>query len=54
MFWTFEGRTITAIAVGNFADPGFPASVAELHTPFRHHCVPSVHGADQFEAFRPT
>jgi hypothetical protein len=54
LFWTFEGRSITVIAVGNFADQDFPAPVAELHTPFRHHWVPPVDGAEQFEAFRPT
>ncbi len=54
IFWTFEGRPITVIAVGNFADPDFPAPTAELHTPFRHHWVQPVEGADQFEAFRPT
>jgi hypothetical protein len=54
LFWTFEGRTITVIAVGTFADPDFPGPTAELHTPFRHRWVPPVEGADQFDAFRPT
>jgi hypothetical protein len=54
MFWTFEGRSITVIAVGNFADRDFPVPVAELHTPFRHHWVSPIEGADQFEGFRPT
>jgi hypothetical protein len=54
MFWTFEGRAITVIPVGNFADPEFPAPVAELNTPFRHDWVRPVEGADQFQGFRPT
>jgi hypothetical protein len=54
MFWTFEGRPITVIPVGNFADPEFPAPMAELNTPFRHHWVRPVEGAEQFQAFRPT
>ena len=54
LFWTFEGRPITVIAVGNFADPGFPAPIAELHTPARHHWMPPIDGAEQFEGFRPT
>jgi hypothetical protein len=53
IFWTFEGRPITVIAVGNFADPDFPAPTAELYTSFRHHWMQPVEGADQFEAFRP-
>lgn len=54
MFWTFEGRPITVIAVGTFADADFPAPTAELHTPFRHRWVPPIEGAEQFNAFRPT
>ena len=54
VFWTFEGRAITVIAVGNFADQDFPIPVAELHTPFRHQWVSPIEGADQFEGFRPT
>jgi hypothetical protein len=53
VFWTFQGRPIVAIAVGNFADPSFPAPTMELHTPFRHHWMRPVEGAEQFEAFRP-
>ena len=53
VFWTFAGRPIMVIAVGNFADPGFPAPTAELHSPLRHHWVQPVDGAEQFEGFRP-
>lgn len=53
VFWTFEGRPVLVIAVGSFADPDFPAPTAELHTPYRHHWVQPVVGADQFEGFRP-
>jgi hypothetical protein len=54
MFWTFEGRRITVVAVGTFADPAFPAPTAELHTPARHHWIQAVDGAEQWEGFRPT
>ena len=53
VFWTFEGRPITVVAVGNFADPDFPAPTAELHSPLRHHWLQPVEGAEQFEGFRP-
>ena len=53
VFWTFQGRPIVAIAVGNFADPRFPAPTMELHTPFRHHWIRPVEGAEQFESYRP-
>ena len=53
VFWTFEGRPVLAIAVGNFADPDFPAPTAELHTPYRHHWLEPVAGAEQFKGFRP-
>jgi len=53
VFWTFEGRPTMVIAVGNFADPDFPAPTAELHSPFRHHSLQPVEGAEQFEGFRP-
>jgi hypothetical protein len=52
VFWTFEGRPIMVIAVGNFADPDFPAPTAELHSPYRHHWLAPVQGAEQFEGFR--
>ncbi len=53
VFWTFAGRPIMVIAVGNFADPDFPAPTAELHSPLRHHWLQPVEGAEQFEGFRP-
>ena len=53
VFWTIDGRPGMAIAVGNFADPDFPAPTVELHTPYRHHWVQPVEGAEQFESFRP-
>lgn len=54
VFWTFEGRSHVAIAVGNFANPDFPAPAIELHAPHRHRWVQPVPSAEQFEAFRPT
>jgi hypothetical protein len=54
MFWTFEGRPVMVVAVGNFADPDFPVPTAELHAPQRHPWVQPVEGAEQYEAFRPT
>jgi hypothetical protein len=53
VYWTFEGRPILAVAVGSFADPDFPAPSSELHTPFRHHWMRPIGGAEQFERFRP-
>jgi hypothetical protein len=53
VFWAFKGRPVLAVAVGNFADPDFPAPSAELHTPYRHHWLQPVEGAEQFEGFRP-
>jgi hypothetical protein len=53
VFWTFEGRPLLVIAVGNFADPDFPTPTAELHAPYRHHWVQLVPGSAQFEGFRP-
>jgi hypothetical protein len=53
VLWIFEGRPIMVIAVGNFADPEFPPPTAELHSPFRHHWLEPVEGAEQFEGFRP-
>jgi hypothetical protein len=53
VFWTFEGRPVLVVAVGNFADPGFPRPTAELHAPQRHHWVRPVEGAEQHEGFRP-
>ena len=52
VFWTFTGRPILAVAVGNFADPDFPAPTAELYAPYRHHWLQPVAGAEQFEGFR--
>ena len=52
IFWTFEGRPTIAIAVGNFADPDFPAPTLELHSPLRHRWLQPVEGAEQFQGFR--
>ena len=52
VFWTFKGRPVFAVAVGNFADPDFPVPTAELHAPYRHQWVQPIAGAEQFEGFR--
>jgi hypothetical protein len=53
VYWTMEGPPpFFAISVGNFEDPDFPAPTTELHTTMRHHWVPPVPGAQQFDAFR--
>jgi hypothetical protein len=52
VFWTFAGRPVLVVAVGNFADPDFPPPTAELHAPFRLPWVQPVEGAEQFEGFR--
>lgn len=44
---TREPRVI--IAVGNFTDPGFPAPTIEVFPEWRHHWVPPIPGADQWE-----
>jgi hypothetical protein len=44
---------LRAVAVGNFVDPNFPAPTIESWTRLRHHWVPPVPGAAQFEAFPP-
>lgn len=53
VFWKFKGRPIVAVAVGNFADPDFPAPTLELHTPHRVKWLPPVEGAEQYDTFRP-
>jgi hypothetical protein len=53
VYWTFRGRPVLVVAVGNFADPDFPAPTIELHAPQRHSWMPPVEGAEQFETFRP-
>ena len=53
VYWTFEGRPVLVVAVGNFADSDFPAPTAELHALFRHRWLQPVEGAEQFEGFRP-
>jgi hypothetical protein len=52
VFWNFEGRSVIAIAVGSFADAPFPAPTLELYTPYRHHWLMPVEGAQQFDGFR--
>ena len=52
VFWRFQGRPTVAVAVGGFADADFPAPTVELHTPYRHHWMPSIEGAEQCEEFR--
>jgi hypothetical protein len=53
VFWRFQGRPTVAVAVGSFADANFLAPTVELHTPYRHHWLQAVEGADQYEEFRP-
>lgn len=53
LYWTFEGRPVLAVAVGNFTDADFPAPTAEFHAPRRHSWLNPVPGAEQFEGFRP-
>jgi hypothetical protein len=49
VYWTFsfDGQSITAIAVGNFVDPDFPMPTVEYFTSRRHHWVPPVPDAAQ-------
>ena len=49
VYWsfTFDGQSITGIAVGNFVDPHFPAPTVEYFTATRHHWVPPVPDATQ-------
>ena len=50
LFWTVTGQpTFIGIGVGSFVDPNFPVPTMELYTPFRHHWVPPVPTADQYE-----
>ncbi len=50
VYWVIRGPSAsTAIAVGNFVDPDFPAPVLEFHTELRHRWVPPVAGAEQVE-----
>jgi hypothetical protein len=54
VFWRFKERPIVVIAVGCFADPDFPAPIAELHVPQRHRWMSPLDGTEQFEGFRPS
>ena len=49
IYWIIrEGQTpLLGIAVGNFADPGFPAPTLEIHPEMRHAWVHPVAGAEQ-------
>jgi len=54
VYWTVAGSPSPAtlgIAVGGFVDPGFPPPSMEFHVARRHHWVPPVPSAAQFEAF---
>jgi hypothetical protein len=53
VYWTFKGRPVLVVAVGNFADPDFPPPTIELHAPQRHSWMHPVQGAEQFDTFRP-
>ena len=48
VYWNIEGF-LQAVAVGNFMDPDFPAPTLELNTRLRHHWVPPVPDAQQFD-----
>lgn len=53
VFWRIRGRPTLAVAVGGFVDAEFPAPTIELHTPYRHHWMSPVEGADQYDEFPP-
>ena len=50
---TVTGVPRVRISVGNFADPQFPAPLAENHTSMRHHWLTTPPGAESFDAFPP-
>jgi hypothetical protein len=52
VFYTIKGRPIIGIAVGNFVDPDFPAPTMEFNVGLRHHWLPPVASAEQFETYR--
>jgi hypothetical protein len=50
VYWIREGvMPLLGIAVGNFADPAFPAPTMEVHVDTRHGWVTPVAGAQQLE-----
>jgi hypothetical protein len=51
VYWTFTELTIIGIAVGNFVDPNFPTPTMETSTRLRHHWMPALSSAEQFEDF---
>ena len=53
VFWTSKGASVIAIAVGNFVDPSFPTPTNECHVGMRHHWLPPIPSAQQFETYPP-
>ena len=53
MYRTLDGDPppFFAIGVGNFVDSDFPAPVVETYSLMRHHWVPPVPTAVQFDEF---
>jgi hypothetical protein len=52
VFWTSVEPAIVGIAVGNLVDPSFAAPTVESSTRMRHHWVPPIPSAEQFEDFQ--
>jgi hypothetical protein len=51
VFNTIKGRSIVTIAVGNFVDPDFLTPTMEFNVGMRHHWVPPIPTASQFETY---
>jgi hypothetical protein len=51
VFWTFREPSIVGVAIGNFVEPSFPMPSIETSTGSRHHWIPSIPSAEQFESF---
>ena len=51
VFHTVKGQPTMGIAVGSFVDPKFSAPTVELNVGMRHHWVPPILAAEQFETF---
>jgi hypothetical protein len=51
VFYTFKGRPYMGIAVGSFVDPDFPAPTMEFNVGMRHHWLPPIPSAGQFETY---
>jgi hypothetical protein len=51
VFYTVRGQPIMGIAVGSFVDPKFSVPTMEFNVGTRHHWVPPILAAEQFETF---